>query len=65
MTLKMSGDDNNASTQFQKRQSFVDNDPKQIIMWWFQEIILDFFKKHLMAYPESTFVSKQAFGMDK
>ncbi len=61
----MSIHDNNASNQFQKRQSFVDNDPKQIIMWWFQEIVLDFFKKHLMAYLDSTFVNKQAFRMDK
>jgi hypothetical protein len=32
--------------------------------WPFQEIVLDFFKEHLMAYLDTTFVNKQTFDLD-
>jgi hypothetical protein len=43
----------------------VTNDPKWITMWWSQEIVMDFFKEHKMVYLKSTFVNKQAYGVNK
>jgi hypothetical protein len=34
-------------------------------MWWSQEIVMDFFKEHKMVYLKSTFVNKQAYGVNK
>ncbi len=36
----------------------MDNDLKQITMWQFQKVILDFVKEHSMVYLDNTFVNK-------
>jgi hypothetical protein len=61
----MSKGDRSSLTQSQKCQMLVDNDPKQIVTWWFQKIVLDFFKEQLMAYLGTTLVRKQATSLDK
>jgi hypothetical protein len=61
----MSKGDRSSLTQSQKCQMLVDNDPKQIGTCSFQNIVLDFFKEHLMAYLDTTLVKKQASNLDK
>jgi hypothetical protein len=38
---------------------------KQIVTWWLQEIIMNFFMEHTMAYLNGAFVSKQGIGLKK
>jgi hypothetical protein len=61
----MSEGESTSFTHFQKQQWLVANDPKWITTWWFSEIVLDFFKEHMMACLNSIFVSKQTYGLDK
>ncbi len=62
---KMFKGESTSFTHFQKQQWLVAYDPKWITTWQFSEIVLDFFKEHMMACFNSIFVSKQTYGLDK